>query len=236
MLSTISGHMDRRLLVNFSVEPSVAQKLLPNGFRPQLVQGRAVVGICLIRLSKLRPAGIPWGLTSENAAHRIAVEWDGAKGLETGVYIFRRDSSSYLATWLGGRIFSGIHHHAQFSTVDQNPSYEVAYESDDSTVQVAVAGKIVNALPDTSLFSSLEEASQFFKTGAVGFSPGRGGKTTGMRLVTEYWKADAFAVDRVESSFFSDQTLFPKGSIAYDHTLIMRNIPHQWENIYGGPE
>ena len=46
--------------------------------RPQLVEGRAVAGICLIRLGSLRPKGLPasLGVTTENAAHRIAVEWD----------------------------------------------------------------------------------------------------------------------------------------------------------------
>jgi hypothetical protein len=47
-------------------------------FRPQLVHGWAVAGICLIRLGRLRPSRVPSavGLRSENAAHRIAVEWD----------------------------------------------------------------------------------------------------------------------------------------------------------------
>jgi len=57
-------------------------------FRPQLVHGWAVAGICLIRLGRLRPSRVPSavGLRSENAAHRIAVEWDIAAdpGLRRG--------------------------------------------------------------------------------------------------------------------------------------------------------
>ncbi|MEA2492488.1 MAG: hypothetical protein QOJ29_399 [Thermoleophilaceae bacterium] len=39
------------------------------------------------------------GLRSENASHRIAVEWDTAVGIRTGVYIPRRDTGSGLNAW-----------------------------------------------------------------------------------------------------------------------------------------
>ena len=93
-LPVLAGVVDRRLLINYSVDPGVIAAILPRPFRPQLVRGRAVAGICLIRLRNMRPAGLPsWiGLTSENAAHRVAVEWDGPDGIRNGVYIPRRDS------------------------------------------------------------------------------------------------------------------------------------------------
>jgi len=76
-LPIIRGVIDRRILVNFTVDPAVAAKLLPRPFRPKLVNGFAVAGICLIRLKQIRPRGWPaiLGISSENAAHRIAVEW-----------------------------------------------------------------------------------------------------------------------------------------------------------------
>lgn len=72
MASTI----ERRLLVNFRLDPEAAARILPAGMRPDLVHGYAVGGICLIRLAKLRPVGFPSvvGIRTENAAHRIAVE------------------------------------------------------------------------------------------------------------------------------------------------------------------
>src|SRR5450631_100992 len=82
-LPALEGVIDRRLLVNYRVDPEIAARWLPAPFRPQLVNGFAVAGICLIRLVKLRPVGAPrWaGLTSENAAHRIAVEWPTKTGI-----------------------------------------------------------------------------------------------------------------------------------------------------------
>ena len=82
----IRAVMDRRLLVNYRVDPDLLASFLPAPFRPALVGGYGIAGICLIRLSRVRPAGVPakLGLTSENAAHRVAVCWDDAAGPVSG--------------------------------------------------------------------------------------------------------------------------------------------------------
>lgn len=76
-LPVVKGVIDRRILVNYRVEPGVLNGLLPAPFRPKLVHGAGMAGICLIRLRQVRPAFLPaWlGISSENAAHRAAVEW-----------------------------------------------------------------------------------------------------------------------------------------------------------------
>ncbi len=91
--------MERRLLVNYRVDPDLLASFLPAPFLPALVGGYGIAGICSIRLSQVRPAGVPakLGLTSENAAHRVAVCWDDAAGPVTGVYVPRRDTSSRLS-------------------------------------------------------------------------------------------------------------------------------------------
>ena len=45
----MSSVIERRLLVNYRVDPGVARSLLPAPLRPQVVNGWAVAGICLIR-------------------------------------------------------------------------------------------------------------------------------------------------------------------------------------------
>ena len=35
-------------------------------------------------------------------------------------------------------------------------------------------------------------------------------------------------IEKVYSSYFADEKRFPKGSVEFDHTLIMRNIAHEW--------
>src|SRR5215212_4816029 len=93
----MTATIERRLLINYQADPEVLARVLPAPFRPHLVGGVGLAGICLIRLGNVHPAGGPGvGITTENAAHRIAVEWDTADGPERGVYIPRRDTSSRL--------------------------------------------------------------------------------------------------------------------------------------------
>ena len=110
-LPNIQGVIRRRLLVNFRVDPSVIQRQLPAPFRPKLQAGYSVAGICLIRLENIRPRYVPspFGINSENAAHRIAVTWEDERGVHDAVYIPRRDTSSLVNQLAGGRLFPGEH-------------------------------------------------------------------------------------------------------------------------------
>ena len=49
------------------------------------------------------------GMTTENVAHRFAVEWDEGGVTRSGVYVPRRDSSSGVSALAGGRLFPGSH-------------------------------------------------------------------------------------------------------------------------------
>ena len=56
-LPTIAGVIERRVLVNYRIEPDALAELLPKPFRPQVVADRngnewAMGGICLIRLGR----------------------------------------------------------------------------------------------------------------------------------------------------------------------------------------
>ena len=97
----VHGVIRRRLLVNFRVEPALMQRNLPAPFRPKLHDGHAVAGICLIRLEEIRPKRFPRvvGLSSENAAHRVAVVWEDADGPHEGVYIPRRERGHCSRIW-----------------------------------------------------------------------------------------------------------------------------------------
>jgi hypothetical protein len=186
------GEIERRLLVNYRVEPAQVQALLPAPFRPHLVDGHAVAGICLIRLGSLRPVGIPavLGRRSENAAHRIAVEWDTADGVATGVYIPRRDSESWLTVAVGGRLFPGHHHRARFTVEETSDDLHVALAAEDGSVQVDVRVRVADRITGSRLFPTVEEASAFFERGAVGWSAAPDGGVDGLRLETSAWRVE----------------------------------------------
>jgi hypothetical protein len=232
-LPVIQGNIQRRLLVNFRVDPAVIQSVLPATFRPKLQAGKAIAGICLIRLTEIRPAGFPrfLGITSENAAHRIAVQWTEQGGeIREGVFIPRRDTSSLLNHVTGGRIFPGEHQLARFQVRDDGHSVDFKMTAQDRAASVELRGHTGADFPSTSCFSSLEAASAFFEPGALGYSPTRDPeRLDGLRLETDFWRVQSFAVEQVQSSYFSDSQRFPKGTIEFDHALLMRNIPHRWK-------
>lgn len=231
-IPVIKGKIKRRLLVNFRADPDVVQRILPQSFRPKLHRGFSLVGICLIRLEQIRPIGLPsrFGLSSENAAHRIAVEWKDAAGAEQeGVYIPRRDTGSFLNRIAGGRAFPGEHHPANFSITDTGEHIDFSMRSRDGSVSVKVVGDETDLFPSASCFDSLLEASAFFEGGSLGYSATRDGeRLDGLLLRTLDWRVRALAVTEVYSSFFADRSRFPEGSIAFDHALIMRDILHEW--------
>jgi hypothetical protein len=230
-IPVIRGIIDRRLLVNYRVDPDVLAPLLPVPFRPKLVRGYGMVGICLIRLKHVRPTFLPsWlGISSENAAHRAAVEWDDDGTVREGVYVRRRDTNSRLNALVGGRLFPGIHHHATFTVAETAERFDVALRSDDGLTSMAVRGRVEDALPASSVFRSLEEASAFFRVGSLGYSatpdPSR---FQGLELRCLKWEVEPLAVEEVRSSFFDDEALFPPGSITFDCALLMRGIEHEW--------
>jgi hypothetical protein len=225
--------IDRRMLVNFRVDAEVLGRLLPPPFRPQLVaEGVGMAGICLIRLKGIRPRWLPpfVGIGSENAAHRISVEWDDHCVTRSGVYIPRRDSSSLLNWLAGGRLFPGVHHHSQFVVKETADEYYLDMSNVDG-MHVHVEGHVASQLPDDSIFSDLPQASDFFARGSLGYSAtGRAGSYDGLELHTLHWKVQPLAVSQVASSFFDDRAVFPEGTVQFDCALLMRHIPHEWHS------
>jgi len=231
---TVRGFISRRLLLNYRVRPEVLRKLVPAPFRPQVLHGWAMAGICLIRLEAVRPRfiGMPFGVSSENAAHRIAVEWYESGGVRTGVYVPRRDTNSRFNHLVGGRIFPGVHHLARFECVDEDDCLAVDMRSNDGLTHVSVEARAVKEWNAASIFATREEASEFFHCGSCGWSPGLAtGQFEGLELCTANWHITPLRVDRVESSFFADAAVFPPGTVQFDCALLMRNIEHEWRPL-----
>jgi Uncharacterized conserved protein (COG2071) len=232
-IPVIRGVIDRRILVNFRVDPDVLSRFLPHRFSPKLVNGVGMAGVCLIRLKHIRPRFLPalLGISSENAAHRIAVEWDQDSERHEGVFIPRRDTSSRLTTLAGGRLFPGVHQRARFQVQERDDHFRVEVDSDDREVHLLVDGRVGTELPGTSIFSSVAEASSFFERGSVGYSVTREtAKFDGLELRSFTWQVRPLVVEHAESSFFEDQERFPPGSVEFDSALLMEHIEHEWHS------
>jgi hypothetical protein len=228
---TLRGLIDRRILVNFAADPEQVARILPAPFRPRLYQDKAIVGICLIRLKHIRPKGFPrfTGISSENGAHRIAVEWKEQGTTQNGVYIPRRDTSLRLNAWVGGRLFPGKHYLAAFDVNETGSSYHVAFNSSDGA-RIAIQAKETTTFDPGSVFGTLENASAFFEQGAVGYSP-NGSKFDGMCLHIDRWQVKPLEVSSVHSSFFENEAFFPGGSVQFDNALLMTQVNSEWRSI-----
>jgi len=230
-IPVIRGIIDRRILVNFRVDALVLARQLPAPFRPKLVNGKGMAGVCLIRLKNIRPRFLPsfLGISSENAAHRIAVEWDQDGETKEGVFIPRRDTSSRLNTLAGGRLFPGVHNHATFDVREKDDHYRIELDSDDHQTHVLIESRVAQELSAGSVFASVKEASDFFERGSLGYSvTGETGHFDGLELRSLNWKVQPLAVDKVQSSFFENLRLFPAGSVEFDCALLMGGIEHEW--------
>ena len=236
-IPTLQGNIKRRILVNYRAEPEAIQKILPSQFRPKLHDGKAVAGICPIRLEYIRPKFAPEfvGISSENAAHRIAVLWEDENGAtKEGVFIPRRDTDSFINHFVGGTLFPGEQNAADFSVTESENEIDFAMKSKDEKVKVNFKGHISEHFPENSVFASMAEASAFFEKGSLGYSITKGGKELdGITLQIENWKVETLKLDSVESNFYENEEIFPKGSIVFDHALLMRNIAHEWHSAPG---
>jgi hypothetical protein len=230
MAGTVECTIQRRLLVNYRIEPEFVAPLLPAPFRPQLVSGQAVGGVCLIRLGQFRLGHLPPvpGLSTENAAHRFAVEWGDPRQPVVGVYVPRRDTNSRFTSNAGGKVFPGSYQLARFAIDEHAGEVRIDVAAKDGGTRLSVATAPADDLA-SELFGSVQDAVDFFRRGALGFSPAAGtGCLEGVRLHSASWAAQPMSVRYFRSSLFDDPDIFPPGTCLLDSALVMRNLPVRW--------
>lgn len=227
MIKEVTGNIDHRILLNYRIDPDIASRNLPDNLEPKVINGYAIGGICQVSLSGMRPKGLPslFGTRSHNAAHRIAVSSQGSEG----VYVPRRDTSSWANVLAGGRLFAGTYHHAKFNIEQSANHFRVEIKDDNHQKLMFIDAQLSDEISSTSVFDSIDEISQFFLNGQIGWSA-RPNDTAldAIELKTENWNMHGLAVTDEFSSFFTDTSKFPQGSAEFDSALIMRNINHSW--------
>lgn len=221
-IHTVHARLRRRLLISYRVDPDTAASLLPAGFRPQVIDGAALAGVCVLGLESIRPSGAPGrgGLRSENAAHRIAVEWDGERGVERGVFIFERHSSAWHPVLFGGRLFPGVHRRARFRIEESDGRYALTMEAGAHSLAADVE---VGGEWSSGFFASVQEASDFYRSGRVGWSLGRDGRRAeAVTLTSDEWHVEGARLHGLRSSFFD---ALPEGAAVFDSVVVMRDLP-----------
>lgn len=226
-MKEVTGIIDHRILLNYRIDPEVMKKNLPAAFKPKIVNGYAVGGICQVSLSGMRPKGLPavTGTRSHNAAHRIAVV--ASKG--EGVYVPRRDTNSWLNTFSGGRLFPGVYSRTNFKVIVEDSHYIVDIKDQHGKPLMYIDATVTDAVPPTSIFKSVEEVSAFFEKGNIGWSDNQNENGfDAIELKTIEWRMEPLKVSKEFSAFFTNTEIFPEGSAVFDCAMIMRNLKHSW--------
>ena len=130
-----------------------------------------------------KAAGLPsfLGVSSENAAHRMAVFWEDDEGTNAGGGVYSAAGHGFGAEPTGGRQgFSGRTPCGAISGGEPKVTrINLEMKSKDGEVAVQVRGKGRPELPADSRFAKLAEASGFFEPGSLGYSVDRRCSATG---------------------------------------------------------
>lgn len=233
----LEGRIERRVLLDHAVDTEVAARLLPSGFEPRLLDGRAVVGVCLIRLADVRPVGMPaWlGRSVEAAAHRVSVWREGPDGPEAGVYVPRRDTTSWAATMAGGRVWPGVHHRAAVTVRRSAKELSVEVRCRDGQA-VAVAVDLAERAHLGVRLADAAAASAFHAVERIAWSPGRDGSLEAADLLVHGWAARPVGVLTTASTWVDDPRRFPPGTSTLAGALLMEDVPVTWSTPAGGRE
>jgi len=228
---SIEGICERRVIINFRVDPEFINKQLPAPFKLLTVKDYAIAGICLIRLKEMRPIGFPkqLGFSSENAAPRIAVQWAENGAFVSGAYIPKRYSSSSVNSSISGAFFPALFEHAYFECDESDAHYKILASSKIDGFELEVDAHQTTQLEPGSVFDSTEQASDFIKDAVIGYSPAQQkGRFNGIQLKTYSWKAEPL---KLNSLSYNVMEAFPEGKATFDSALLMRNIKHEWHYV-----
>jgi len=231
-LRSLKARLKRRIFVNYRIPPDALAGHLPRGVEPYTIAGQALVGVCLIRLEEVRPAGTPrlLGLSSENAAHRVAIRNLVNPDGPPEVLILSQHTDSFLNTQTGGILFPGAMRPARFEIRLSPTTFKIGFEGLDGC-RVQVIARRGGQLPSDSLFSNMEEASEFFGRGCDGWSfCGPEETMEGSRFACHHWDFHPLTVDLCKSSMIN---LLGKGKVrpTFDSAFLMEDMDHEWHNL-----
>ena len=124
--------------------------------------------------------------------------------------------------------FRGGYHLARFHVAESADLIRIGVLSRDGAVSLSVAAEPAAAL-NSGLFASMDEATGFFRRGALGFSPSvADGCMDGVRLDSTNWAAIPMTISAMSSSLFEDAAAFPDGTCTLDSAMLMTNIIARW--------
>ena len=126
--------------------------------------------------------------------------------------------------------FRRAYHLARFHVAESADLIRIGVLSRDGAVSLSVAASSSQpACEQRPEFASTDEATGFFRRGALGFSPSvADGCMDGVRLDSTNWAAIPMTISAMSSNLFEDAAAFPDGTCTLDSAMLMTNIIARW--------
>lgn len=229
IFNSVTGVCERRVILNWRVDPKLVAKQLPHPFRPRLVNGKAIVGIDVLKLVDMRPTGFPSfaGFATANAVDRISVEWDEGGSTVHGLFVPNRYSPSAVNAIVSiARLFPTVFKHATFEFEERNGKYRISLVMGGNRLDVEA--KESNQLETKSVFKTVQDASDYHGDSKISYSPSHDSDIfDAVYLKTLDWNASPLKIQAVRYTFID--RLYPNAE--FDSALIMKNTRHEWHGL-----
>ena len=132
-----------------------------------------------------------------------------------------------MAVAAGGRVFPGRHQFAHFDVTDEGHEIKISARKVPGEVECKLKATLAENIPESSVFETLAEASDFFQNSNRGFSPCK--KTfESLELYTKNWNFQPLEMAELKIRFFDDLPNAMAGAVQFDSAFLMRNIEHEW--------
>lgn len=218
-ISSLRGRVQCRYLMVYRVDPAVAAPLLPEGSSPHVFRGSTLIVLCYTHLVGASSRLLPRWLRgqSDHLAWRIPVVRDGVRG----VWIPRRDTSSWVSVRFSGALSQGTYHLARFELEDGEGRLRLRVSAGGEEV-LYLAAEHAGELRG-SLFSTTRQAHEYLaEAGAVNppdpLAPALDRLDVGTGNTVEPLLVRELRIPR-----FEDVGLFPRGSVEFDCCLRLTN-------------
>lgn len=229
LVQSFSGVCQRRISLNWCIDPELARRVLPDLFRPALFDGKCIVGIDILKLVEMRPLGFPAliNVSMQNATPRIAVEWEEGGGTVTGTYVPFRWSATQLNKVLSSaRLFPAKFEHAYFQFEETSGQFRVSVIA--GKYELHFEASETDNVEVKSILGSFQEVSNFHRDAKISYTPAsETGTFDGLYLKTPAWRS--MPLNMKSLSFNYVEKLFPGAE--FDSALLMRNVKHEWHYI-----
>lgn len=229
LIQAVSGICERRIILNWRVDPALVAKHLPRPFRPRLVKGHAIVSVEVLQLVGMRPTGMPRiaGFHTQNAVDRIAVEWNEGGSILHGFFVPSRYSPSAVNTLISlTRLFPAVFKHARFRFERAGVHYRVSVAAEGN--RLSFDANESSIFSEKSAFDSMNMASEFHRDAKISYSPAHEeGTYDGIYLKSFDWHATPLEVINVHYDYI--EKTFP-GAV-FDSAFVVRNTKHEWHGM-----